>query len=433
MMGGIVGRLFREFAMTLTVAIAISLVVSLTTTPMMCAAPLKPATGRPRGRLYRASERAFDWMLGRYDTTLSWALRHPRVMIFLTLVTVVVNVVLFIMVPKGFFPQQDTGRLTGSIQAAQDVSFQAMEKKLTEVVGIIRKDPAVESVTSFTGGGGGRGATRNTARMFIALKPRNERKLSADQVIARLRRELAGVPGAPVFLQAVQDLRIGGRASNAQYQYTLQGESVGQLSTWARRVEQRLRTLPQVVDLNSDQQDKGLATSLVIDRRTTARLGITPQLIDDTLYDAFGQRQVSVMYTALNQYHVVMEVAPAFWQRPDTLRDIYVRSPAGTMVPLSAFSRYEQAATTHAVNHQSQFPSVTLSFNVPPGVSLGETVEAVERATHDLGLPASIRGSFQGTAQAFQASLANQPLLILPRWSPSTSCSGSWTRATSTP
>jgi multidrug efflux pump subunit AcrB len=216
-----------------------------------------------------------------------------------------------------------------------------------------------------------------------------------------------------VFLQAVQDLRIGGRASNAQYQYTLQGESVGELSTWARRVEQRLRTLPQVVDLNSDQQDKGLATSLVIDRRTTARLGITPQLIDDTLYDAFGQRQVSVMYTALNQYHVVMEVAPAFWQRPDTLRDIYVRSPAGTMVPLSAFSRYEQAATTLAVNHQSQFPSVTLSFNVPPGVSLGETVEAVERATHDLGLPASIRGSFQGTAQAFQASLANQPLLIL--------------------
>jgi multidrug efflux pump len=413
LMGGMVGRLFREFAVTLSAAIAISLLVSLTSTPMLCASLLKPETSSRHGRLYRASERGFDWLLRRYDASLSWVLRHPRAVLGLTLLTIALNLYLFVVVPKGFFPQQDTGRLNGLIRAAQDISFQAMQEKLTEVVGIIKSDPAVDNVLGFTGGsGGGSSATTNTARMFIALKPLGERKLSADQVIARLRGRLARVPGAPTFLQAYQDLRVGGQASAAQYQYTLQGDNVDELDTWGRRVAQRLQTLPQLVDVNSDQQDQGRQSSLVIDRGTASRLGITPRLIDDTLYDAFGQRQVSTMYTQLNQYHVVMEVEPRFWQRPETLRDIYVRSPAGAQVPLSAFSRYEPTSTALAVNHQAQFPSVTLSFNLAPGASLGEAVNAISVATRQLGLPASIQGSFQGTAQAFQASLANEPLLI---------------------
>jgi multidrug efflux pump len=314
-------------------------------------------------------------------------------------------------VPKGFFPQQDTGRLNGVVQAEQDISFQAMEKKLAQVVDIVRSDPAVESVTGFTGGTGG--ATRNTARLFVALKPLAERRLSADQTIARLRGRLASVPGASTYLQAVQDVRVGGRASGAQYQYTLQGESTSELASWAPRVERRLRTSRQLVDVNSDQQDRGLRSALVVDRVTAARLGVTSQLVDDTLYDAFGQRQVSVVYTPLNQYHVVMEVEPRYWQRPDALRDIYVRPPSGTPVPLSAFSRYQTAPTTLAVNHQGQFPSVTMSFNVAPGVALGDAVAAVEGATRALGLPASVHGTFQGTAQAFQASLADEPWLVL--------------------
>ena len=412
LMGGMVGRLFREFAVTLSVAIALSLVVSIATTPMMCAALLRASNGAPRGRLFRASDQAFEEIRRRYARTLSWALAHRGWILGLTLATVALNVYLFVVVPKGFFPQQDTGRLTGVIRAAQDISFQAMEQKLTEVVDIVRNDPAVESVTGFTGGGGG-GATRNTARMFITLKPLGVRKIGADQVIARLRGKLARVPGAPTFIQAVQDVNVGGRSSNAQYQYTLQGERVDELGTWARRLEQRLRATPQIVDLNSDLQDRGLQTSLVIDRSTASRLGITPQLIDDTLYDAFGQRQVSIMYTPLNQYHVVMEVEPRFWQRPETLRDVYVRPPAGAQVPLSAFSRYAPSITTLAVNHQGQFPAVTLSFNVPPGVALSEAVQAVTDATREIGLPASIHGSFQGTAQAFQVSLASEPWLIL--------------------
>jgi len=412
LMGGVVGRLFREFAVTLSAAIAISLLVSLTTTPMMCAMLLKPERSRRHGRLYRANERGFDWLLRRYDASLSWVLRHPRGVLAVTLLTIAINGYLFVIIPKGFFPQQDTGRLTGAIQSAQDISFQAMREKLSEVVGIIKSDPAVENVMGFTGGGGG-GATTNTARMFIALKPLGERKFSADQVIAQLRGRLAGVPGAPAYLQAFQDLRIGGRASNLQYQYTLQGDNAGELDTWGPRVAQRLRTLPQLVDVSTDQQDRGRQSSLVIDRSTASRLGITPQLIDDTLYDAFGQRQVSTTYTLLNQYHVVMEVEPRFWQRPETLWDIYVRSPTGALVPLSTFSHYEPASTALAVNHQGQFPSVTLSFNLAPGAALGEAVTAIEGATRQMGLPASIRGGFQGTAQAFQASLTNEPVLIL--------------------
>ncbi|TLY33978.1 MAG: multidrug efflux RND transporter permease subunit [Nitrospirae bacterium] len=412
LMGGIVGRLFREFAVVLSTAIFISLVLSLTTTPMMCAMFLRPEKVRIHGLLYRASERAFHWMLSRYEKTLSWALRHPRFMLVLTLATIALNIYLFVIVPKGFFPQQDTGRLIGSIQAAQDTSFQAMRQKLMQVVEIIKNDPAVESVTGFSGGGAG-GTTTNTGRMFIGLKPLHERKLSADQVIARLRGKLAGIPGAPTYLQATQDVRIGGRRSNAQFEYTLQGVDLAELNAWAPRVEQKLRSLPQLADVNSDQQDRGLQSSVVFDRTTASRLGITPQLIDDTLYDAFGQRQVSIMYTPLNQYHVVMEVAPRYWQQPDTLKDIYVRSPTGAQVPLSAFARYEQTSTALSVSHQGQFPAITISFNLSPGVALGDAVRAIERATRAIGLPAGFHGSMQGTAQAFQASLANQPLLIL--------------------
>jgi multidrug efflux pump len=399
LMGGLVGRLFREFAVTLSVAIGLSLLVSLTTSPMMCAILLKPEPSRRHGRLYRMSERGFDGMVRWYDASLSWVLRHPRGVLALTLLTIALNAYLFLIVPKGFFPQQDTGRLTGAIQAGQDISFQAMQGKLTEVVGIIKGDPAVASVLGFTGGGGGPGAAAtNTARLFIMLKPLAERMLRADQVIARLRGRLAAVPGAPTFLQAVQDVRTGGRAGNAQYQYTLQGDNVTELDAWGPRVVQRLRTLPQLADVNSDQQDQGRQSSLVIDRRTASRLGITAQRIDDTLYDAFGQRQVSTMYTPLNQYHVVMEVEPRFWQRPETLQDIYVRSSTGAMVPLSAFSHYEPTSTALAVNHQGQFPAVTLSFNLAPGVALGEAVAAIEAALQQIGLPTSIRGSFQGTA-----------------------------------
>ena len=410
-MGGMVGRLFREFAVTLSVAIVISLVISLTTTPMMCARVLKHRTERPRGRLYRASESVFDWVLGRYEVSLSWALRHSRFMMLIMFATIGLNFYLFAIVPKGFFPQQDTGRLNGSIQAAQDISFTAMRQKLADLVDIVRQDPAVESVLGFTGGGFG--GTRNTGRVFASLKPLDERKLSVDQVIARLRGKLSSVPGATLYLQAVQDVRIGGRGSNAQYQFTLQGQSLRELTSWAPRILQRLRSLPELVDLNSDQLDKGMKATLTIDRSTASRLGITPQMIDDTLYDAFGQRQVSTIYTQLNQYHVVMELEPSYWQRPETLRDIYVRSSNGTQVPLSAFTSFQPTSDTLAVNHQGQFPAVTLSFNLAPGVALGDAVRAVQDALAELGIPASVRGSFQGTAQAFQASLSSQPWLIL--------------------
>ena len=412
LMGGMLGRLFREFAVTLSVAILVSLAVSLTTIPMLCARVLKSEPAGAHGWWFRVSERGFGVMLRGYATSLAWVLRHPRIMLVVTLATMAVTVYLYILVPKGFFPQQDTGRLFGNIQAAQDISFQAMRQKLSEVVGIIKSDPAVASITGFTGGGGHAGTT-NTGRMFIALKPLEERGLSSDEVIARLRPKLAKVPGAPTYLQAIQDLRIGGRASSAQYQYTLQSMDLAELNTWAPKVESKLRTVSEIVDVNSDQQDRGQQSLVVFDRTTASRLGLSPQLIDDTLYDAFGQRQVSIMYTPLNQYHVVMEVAPQYWQNPSALHEIYVRSPNGAQVPLSAVTRYEPANTILSVNHQGQFPAVTLSFNMAPGASLGQAVSAVDQAMHDIGLPASVRGTFQGTAKAFQSSVENQPWLIL--------------------
>jgi multidrug efflux pump len=438
LMGGIVGRLFREFAIVLSVAIAVSMVVSLTATPMMCAMLLRPREKEKHGRLYQWSERAFDRILRGYDHSLSWVLRHQLVVLLITLGTMAASVYLYIIVPKGFFPQQDTGRLNGSIQADQSSSFQAMQGRMTRMVAIVQRDPAVASVTSFTGG-------NNSARMFVALKP--DRKETADQIIARLRPKLSHEPGTNLFLQAVQDLRVGGRQGNAQYQYSLQGDNTAELLQWAPRVQQKLRTLKQLVDVNSDQQNKGLQASLVIDRATAARLGITPQMIDNILYDAFGQRQVSTMYQQLNQYHVIMEVEPQFWQSPDGLNFIYVpagnpspsnatvaaanaannnargisasspsatsSSGTGRLVPLSAFAHYETTNAPLTINHQGQFPAITFSFNLPPGVALGDAVTAVDQAEAEIGLPGSIHGSFAGTAQAFQDSLKNEPLLIL--------------------
>jgi hydrophobe/amphiphile efflux-1 (HAE1) family protein len=410
LMQGMVGRLFREFAVTLSAAILVSLVVSLTLTPMMCATLLKPHEPREHGILFKMSEGMFDWLHSNYEWSLRWAIKHSRIMLTITLVTVLVNVVLFYFIPKGFFPEQDTGRLAGNIQAAQDISFQAMSQKLVQVVAIIKKDPDVDYVTAFSGGGG---STTNTARMFIALKPFEKRKATAQEIIRRLRGKLSSVPGAPTFLQPVQDLRVGGRMSNALYQYTLQGDNIAELNSSAQKLLRKLRTVPQLADVSSDLQDKGREADLVIDRQTASRLGITPQVIDSTLYDAFGQRQVAISYTLLNQYHVIMEVDPQFWQRPETLQDIYVPSSSGAMVPLSAFTHFEKSASALAVNHQGQFPSITLSFNLGPGVALGDAVKIIGAATRELALPATVRGSFSGTAQAFQASLANEPLLIL--------------------
>jgi len=413
LMGGMVGRLFREFAVTLSAAIIASLAVSLTTTPMMCATLLHGTKNSGHGPLYRRSEDAFKWMLRHYERGLRFALRHSRLMLAVIALTVATNVGLFVVIPKGFFPEQDTGRISATIQADQDISFQAMSGKLRQVCDIVQSDPEVRYVGGFTGGGGGGGTAMNIARMYISLKPFKERKATMAQVIARLREKLAGVPGAPTYFQPVQDLRIGGRMANALYQYTLQGDNLADLVAWAPRVEARLRELPALVDVSSDQQNKGLDAYLVIDRPTASRLGITPQGMDNVLYDAFGQEQVAITYTQLNQYHVVMEVAPQYWQRPETLRDIYVSGSNGNMVPLGAFTHFERSATSLAVAHAGQFPAVTISFNLARGKSLGDAVEEIEAAVHEMAVPGSIRESFAGTAQAFQASLANEPILIL--------------------
>ena len=408
LMGGIIGRLFREVAITLSVAIVVSMAVSLTTTPMMCARLLRADGREKHGRVYQASERGFGWILARYERSLAWVLRHQRATLTVTLATMAATVYLYAKIPNGFFPQQDTGSLSGTIQGDQATSFQAMQRRVSQFVDIVRRDPAVDTVQAYVGGGG----TQNTARMFVNLKPLNDRQVSADQVIARLRGQSAAVPGATLYLQAVQDLRIGGRASNAQYQYTLSSESVKDLNDWAPRVLSRLRALSQLADVNSDQQVHGLEASLALDRATASRLGISTQVIDDTLYDAFGQRPVSTMYTQLNQYHVVMEVAPQYWQNPDSLKDIYVRSSEGALVPLSAFAHYEATTAPLAVNHQGQFPSVTISFNLAPGIALGDAVATIEQAEREIGVPSGIGGSFQGTAQAYQAALATEPLLV---------------------
>jgi multidrug efflux pump len=410
LMSGIVGRLFREFAVTLSVAILVSLVVSLTATPMMCSRLLKHQRKDDHGRLYRITEKMFAWILRRYEDSLTWVLRHPAPTLAVLLITIAVNVYLFVIVPKGFFPQQDTGRMAGGIQGAQDSSFSAMKQRMTAFVDIVKADPAVGAVIAFTGSGGG--TTTNTGRVFVSLKPLEERKVSADQVINRLRHQLATVEGASLFLQSTQDLRIGGRQGNAQYQYTIQSENLDDLIKWAPILLQQMKTLPALTDANSDQQNSGLQASLVYDRSTASRLGITPQIIDDTLYDAFGQRQVSTLFTQLNQYHIVMEVEPKFWQSPEGLKEIYLHPAAGGVVPLSAIAHYEPTTAPLSVNHQGQFPAVTLSFNLAAGVALSDAVQAINQTEQNIGMPATIHGGFSGTAQAFQSSLASEPLLI---------------------
>ena len=432
LMGGIVGRLFREFAVTLSAAILVSLVMSLTTTPMMCARLLKPRSAEKHGWFYHGSERIFVATLNRYRITLDWALAHGRIMMLLLTITICFNVYLYNIIPKGFFPQQDVGRLSGNVQADQSISFQSMQEKQKNYMDIVRADPAVDNVVAFTGGG-----QRNSGFMFVALKPISERKISADQVIARLRPKLAREPGASLFLQAQQDIRIGGRPSNAQYQYTLQSDDMNELRIWEPRIRQALMQLHELSDVNTDAQDKGLQTSLVINHDAAARLGISQSLIDNTLNDLFGQRLVSTIYEPLNQYHVVMEAAPQYWQSPETLKDVFIiangagQYPAtitsaytqenkiaasgihNIQVPLASFAHFEQTFTPLAVNHQGQFAASTISFNLPVGVSLSDATRAIDSAMLKIGVPTSVHGSFQGTAKAFQASLDSQPLLIL--------------------
>ncbi|MGH7047600.1 MAG: efflux RND transporter permease subunit [Stellaceae bacterium] len=473
LMSGIVGRLFREFAVTLSVAILISLAISLSTTPMMCAHLLSPRPSASHGRLYHAAERAFDAVLGVYDRSLRHALQWPALVMLSLAATIVLAGYLFVIIPKGFIPEQDTGRMIGGIQADQSISFQAMEQKLTQFVNIIRHDPAIANVVAFTGGG-----QTNSGFVFAVLKPLSERNVSVMQVIARLRPKLNHVAGARLFLRAVQDIWVGGRQSNAEYQYTLQGDNTADIYKWAPKVEAALQKIKDLTEVNLDQQQKGLETDLVIDRPTAARLGLNVAEIDNTLYDAFGQRQVSVIYAARNQYHVVMEVAPRFWQDPQTLKDIYVSTSGGTvsgtqstnalagtvsvsaptatgtaaataaaqiasdtarnqannslantghgatstgaavstaaetMVPLSAFSHFGPGNTPLAVNHQGLFVAATVSFNLAPGVSLSQARQHIDEAIRNLDMPATIHGSFQGTAKVFEQSVADEPLLI---------------------
>jgi multidrug efflux pump len=405
LMGGIVGRLFHEFAVTLSVAIAVSMVVSLTTTPTMCAHLLKEE--KSHGRLYRASERGFNSVIDAYGRSLSKVLDFPAVTLAILLATIALNIYLYIRVPKGFFPQQDNGRMMGAIMADQDTSFQAMQKILLQMVNIIKADPAVDTVNGWVGGG-----TLNSARMFISLKPLSERKISVDLVIARLRPKLARVPGAALYMQASQDVRVGGRFGNAQYQYTMRGDNLQDLNAFAPKMLEELKGIHIIADVNSDQQNSGLQAVVNYDRDTAARFGISSQLIDSTLYDAFGQEQVSIMYTPLNQYHVVMEVAPTYWQNPLFLRQVYVQSPSGKEVPLSAFTSYAPATAPLAVNHQGLSPAVTISFNLRPGVALGDAVNEINASAMKIGLPSTIHTGFAGTAQAYQDSLGSEPLLI---------------------
>ena len=408
LMSGLIGRLFHEFAMTITSTIAISMVVSLTTTPMLCAHFLKPHSAR-HGVIYRASEGGFKRMNRGYQRALSWVLRHQALVLAMVVITVGLNVYLYVIVPKGFFPQQDTGRIFGIVMGDQDISFDAMNSKVTKFVEIVRRDPAIQNVIASVGGGG----PQNQARVFATLKPLNERKLSADQVINRLRPELSHVPGASLYFQAVQDLQIGGRLSNAQYQYTLSGDNLDELYSWSPRLLAKLRALPMLKDVSSDQQVNGLAQNIVIDRDTASRLGLTPQQIDQVLYDAFGQREISPIYRTLNQYWVVLEVDPKFQMTPDALQSVYVTTAAGAVVPLSSFAHFGPSTTSLAVAHQGQFPAVTISFNLNPGGSLGEATKAILAAETQMRLPGSIHGSFQGAAAAFQDSLSSMPLLVL--------------------
>jgi len=407
-MGGLIGRLFHEFAVTLSVAILVSGVISLTLTPMMCARFLKPESEHKKpGVFYRASESVFNWMLGIYEAALKWVLRHQPFMLFVALLTMVATVWLYYIVPKGFFPQQDTGMMIGTTEASQDISFEAMKKLQLRVAQIVLDDPAVQAFGSFIG------SPVNNGRMFIALKPLAERKIKAEQVIARLRPKLTAVRGINLFLQATQDIRVGGRSSKAQYQYALQSGNLDELNQWAPKLLDKLSKIPQLKDVNTDQQTRGVQVNVVVDRDAASRLGVSPQVIDDTLYDAFGQRQVGVIYERYNQHHVILEVDPSYQRDPTSLSKIYVKSTNGQQVPLSSVAKFDTTNAFLSVNHQGQFPAVTLSFNLAPGVSLSDVTDLIQNAKRDIHMPGDIIGSFQGTAQVFQASLASIPILVL--------------------
>ncbi|MGC1185819.1 MAG: multidrug efflux RND transporter permease subunit [Candidatus Acidiferrales bacterium] len=410
LMGGIVGRLFREFAVTLSVAILVSLGISLTTTPMMCSKLLQEHGTEKHGHLYNASERIFAGTLSLYERTLQWVLRHAPLTLAVLLLTITVNIYLLIIVPKGFFPLQDNGTIAGGIQGAQDISFQEMNLLTQGFVRSVKADPAVENVVAFTGG---QGAT-NGGFIFVGLKPLSERKISAIDVVNRLRPKMTSVPGASVFMQPGQDLRIGGRQSSAGYQYTIQSENIQDLVKWGPELLKNIRKLPGLTDVNTDQQNAGLEALLSYDRPTASRLGITPQSIDSALYDSFGQAQVSTMYTSLNQYHVVMEVAPQYWQSPQGLNNVYLNSTSGGgEIPLKTVTSYAPTTAPLSVNHQGQFPSVTVSFNLAPGMALGDATREVLQMEQNIGMPSSIQGMFSGTLQAFQQSLGTEPMLII--------------------
>jgi len=409
LMGGIVGRLFREFAVVLSITILVSLIVSLTATPMMCSR-LKESK-KSHGKIYQFNEQCFNWFLKKYEIALAWVLEHSLVVLFIAIGTLVLNIYLYAVIPKGFFPQQDTGRITGNIIADQSISFQAMSDKIQKLVKVLNDDPAVDTVIAFCGGGGG--STINTGRCFVTLKPIEVRKLTAEQVINRLRPKLASVPGVMLYMQAVQDVRIGGRPSAAQYQYTVQSDNLADLTYWAPELLKSMRRIPQLMDVNTDAQNNGLSVHLDIDRATAARMGISAQAIDNLLYDAFGERPVALSYTPINQYFVVLEAAPQFLQSPDGLNHVYVNTSNGTAVPLSAFAKFKRENAALSVNHSGVFPSATISFNLAPGVALGDAVDLIEKTEQKLGVPNTIHGAFGGTAQAFSSSLSSEPILIL--------------------
>jgi multidrug efflux pump len=411
-MGDVVGRLFREFAVTLSVTILISAVVSLTLTPMMSARLLRRKPDSEQSRFYQVSERAFDSIIESYGRTLRWTLDHQNLVLVVALATLVLTVLLYVVIPKGFFPVQDTGVILGISDAAETVSFSAMAERQQALAAVILKDPAVESLSSFIGVDG-TNVTLNSGRIQINLKPAGERNITASEVIRRLQRAASKVEGITLYMQPVQDLTVEDRVSRTQYQYSLEDPDPDELERWTLELVQKLQSLPVLRDVASDQQNRGMQTRLVFDRNTAARFGITPQLIDDTLYDAFGQRQITTMFTQLNQYRVVLEVAPEFRRNPQNLDHIYVRPPEGAPVPLSAFTRVESLSAPLSINRQGQFPASTISFNLAPDTSLGGAVKEIERARRELKMPDSVVGSFQGTAAAFQNSLTNVPLLIL--------------------
>ena len=409
LMGTIIGRLFREFAVVLSVAILVSLVISLTATPMMCSRLLRNLRDERHGLAYRLSERAFAAVLRGYERSLGWVLEHSRLTLGVLVFTIALNIFLFWIVPGGLFPQQDNGIVFGGIQGSQDISFQAMQAATARIVSIVKTDPAVQNVMAFTGGGG----PTNGGFVYMGLKPRNQRDASSSQVVDRLRPKLLAVSGASTFMQAGQDVSIGGRRSSAQYQYTIQSDTLQDLIQWGPVLLQQMRKLPMLTDVNTDQQNSGLQAMLTYDRQTMSRLGITPQMVDNSLYEAFGQAQVSTMYTGINQYHVVLEVAPKYWQSPVNLSDVYIRASQGKVVPLSAIAHYEPSTAPLAVNHQGQYPSVTISFNLAPGVSLSDASRAIVETEQKIGMPNTITGMFSGTLQAFEASRATLPLLIV--------------------